>query len=401
MVTVVKIKKITQGLSEVNNRKLLSEMLEVKGTNKVYLSTAFATVNGVELIKDALQKVGGNTEAYIGVRNGVTSYQALLALKELGVKVFAVDTGSDRKIYHDKMYITVNDQSATLLTGSCNLTKGGLLTNIESGIKIDCDLSNKEDYHFYSECLQQLLDLKKLFPENVYEIVNEEFVTDMLEDGLLIDEDRTKVRRVVGKSKTRELNFSIPSIKTIIEKIKNKKKTKAIEKVEDIQDEELVITVPLHSEGNYNVLSYKEIWKSKPLTTRDLNIPSGSNTNPTGSMLLKKGVYPIDQQTYFYEKAFSDLHWSSGLGEKAHFKYAKAHFDFLIDGVFIPGVELDIKHDIRTDTATYLQKQPMTHLSWGEAKKLIAKSHLLDQIMIMYKNVEKNGHYLIKIEPGE
>ena len=33
------------------------------------------------------------------------------------------------------------------------------------------------------------------------------------------------------------------------------------------------------------------VWESKPLVERDLNIPKGENTNPTGSMGLKKGLY--------------------------------------------------------------------------------------------------------------
>lgn len=38
------------------------------------------------------------------------------------------------------------------------------------------------------------------------------------------------------------------------------------------------------------------LWESGKLTQRDLNIPKGSNTNPTGSMLFKKGkTEDIDQ----------------------------------------------------------------------------------------------------------
>jgi len=50
------------------------------------------------------------------------------------------------------------------------------------------------------------------------------------------------------------------------------------------------------------------IWESGKLTERDLNIPKGSNTNPTGSMLFKKGkTEDIDQRHYFRDTVFSAL----------------------------------------------------------------------------------------------
>ncbi len=52
------------------------------------------------------------------------------------------------------------------------------------------------------------------------------------------------------------------------------------------------------------------VWESKPLSERDLSIPKGANTNPTGSMGFKKGLYDqIDQRHYFYDDVFNDLSW--------------------------------------------------------------------------------------------
>ena len=117
---------------------------------------------------------------------------------------------------------------------------------------------------------------------------------------------------------------------------------------------------------------YVEIWKSKPLVRRDLNLPDSKGTNPTGSMLLKKGLYDIDQQTYFRYEAFANHEWTSRKGKPSYFEYAEVNFRFVVNGIDYGVHRLEIKFDSRTNTATYLQKQPMASISWGECKQFLA-----------------------------
>ncbi|MBS8266418.1 hypothetical protein DYI25_18505 [Mesobacillus boroniphilus] len=391
------LQKFTQGISgEWNYRKELVSLLSSKKYNNFTFASAFATESGVDLIEEFLKELGGKIEVFIGVRNGVTTYQAIAKLLTLGAKVYGIDTGSAAKIFHEKTYTASNKEEALILTGSGNLTRGGLVTNIESGTLVKCDLKNENDMEYFQQCLDQLEILKKDYPRNVYEITDVHMAKELLTNGILLDEKKTVPRTVKGTSKPNLATYEVPPMKTFIEKVEGKKAYKSAKK-----EENYVLAVPNESQNDYNLLNFEEIWRSKELTERDLNIPSNEATNTTGSMLLKKGVYDIDQQTYFYNEAFGDLEWTPGIGKKAHFLYAKAHFDFLIDGVFIKGYDLVVKHDPRTDTKTYFQKQPMTHLLWGNAKPLVAKRHLLDEIMTLYKDKNNSGKFLIKIEAEE
>jgi len=391
------LQKMTQGITgEWNYRKELITMLNGNKYNKFTIATAFATENGVNLIEEALTEIAQNLEVYVGVRNGVTTYQAVVKLLSHGVKIYAVDTGSAAKIFHEKTYTASNQEEAVVLTGSGNLTRGGLVTNIESGTLIKCDLQDGNDLAYYRQCIDQLKVLEQDHPKNVYEITDIVMAGNLLTNGILLDETKVVPRTVKGTSKVNVATFGVPPMKTFIEKTASKKAGKPPEK-----DQNFVIAVPEETHSDYNLFDFKEIWRSRELTERDLNIPSNEITHTTGSMLLKKGVYDIDQQSYFYEKAFVDLDWNRGTGNKEKFLYAKAHFDFLIDGIFIKGYELVIKHDPRTDTKTFLQKQPMTHLLWGNAKSLVAKRHLLEEIMTLYKDKNNDGKYLIKIESEE
>ncbi|KMP45835.1 hypothetical protein TU55_08915 [Bacillus cereus] len=393
------LQKMTQGISgEWNYRKELNSMLSEEKYEKFTFATAFASENGVNLLEEALMKVGKKVTVYVGVRNGVTTYQALIKLLALGVKVFGVDTGSAAKIFHEKTYTASNKEEAIVLTGSGNLTRGGLVTNIESGTIIQCDLNIPNDRNYYQQCMDDLRILEQEHPLNVYEVIDVVMAGNLLANGILLDEKKTLPRTVKGTSKVDVASIGIPPMKTFIEKTGGKKIEKEFKKNNNYV---LAVPVPDVTDNEFNILNFEEIWRSKELTERDLNIPSNGGTHTTGSMLLKKGAYDIDQQSYFYEEAFRDLIWTPGIGNKAKFLYAKAHFDFQIDGVFIEGFELVLKHDPRTDTKTYLQKQPMTHLLWGGAKSLVAKRHLLGEIMTVYKDRNNANKYLIEIESEE
>ncbi len=129
------------------------------------------------------------------------------------------------------------------------------------------------------------------------------------------------------------------------------------------------------------------MWTSSGLTERDLNIPSGGNTNPTGSMGMKRGeTVGIDQRHYFRDDVFAELNWvPSPTGHNPHKEKAVANIFLTIKGISYPQYNLDLAHDPRTTTTTYLQNNIVTHLSWGSAKPLITRVDLLGLKAKLYK----------------
>ncbi|MGH9724827.1 MAG: hypothetical protein ACRD41_07160, partial [Candidatus Acidiferrales bacterium] len=78
---------------------------------------------------------------------------------------------------------------------------------------------------------------------------------------------------------------------------------------------------------------YYLVWESKDLSERDLSIPTGPTTNPTGSMLLKKGAMEnIDQRTFFRNEVFEDLFWAPDAKRK-HLEKAKASFELVVKDI--------------------------------------------------------------------
>ena len=134
------------------------------------------------------------------------------------------------------------------------------------------------------------------------------------------------------------------------------------------------------------------LWESGKLTERDLNIPKGSNTNPTGSMLFKKGkTKDIDPRLYFRDAVFSALRWKRDTKpDTSHLERAEATFNIVLDGKAMGSFKLRLTHNTRTDTHSYKQKNSMTSISWGEAKKVIAKNRLIGKSVALRKTKKKD-----------
>lgn len=384
------VKYLTQGLDE--NKNHLKEVKEIVGSDeftRILISSAYLRENAVALLNEELTKNKEKVTAIIGIRNGATSVQALKKILETGIELYVVDTGSASSIFHVKNYIGYNEHKAVVITGSANFTPSGLVRNIEGSSIITLDLENADDKEYVDTVINDVNTLIRDYPDNVIRITNEKSIDELLQEGRLVDEKTEPIVKRVGKNNKNE-NI-VPRMKLKIGKvtIKSDKKSK--------NDDEEKIPQPIILMGKS--LELIEIWKSKKLVERDLNVPSNATkTNVTGSMLLKKGQYDVDQQSYFRNNAFSGLTWKNRADKPSYFEYANAEFYFIIDGLEYGKHTLEIKHDTRTNTATYLQKQPMTHLMWGSCKSLVANRNLLDKELTLYKVKNSNNEFVISIK---
>ena len=140
------------------------------------------------------------------------------------------------------------------------------------------------------------------------------------------------------------------------------------------------------------------IWESKGLTERDLNIPSGSGTHATGSMLWKKGAAEdIDQRHFFRDEAFDGLDWKPD-PNKPHLQRVEANFEIVVKGLNFGEHKLKLTHNTDKTSASYEQKNSMTQVHWGTALKLVAKKDLLGRVMSLYRKDGNPPRFLIEID---
>lgn len=386
-----------QRIDEGSFEDIVKDILK-KTHSKAFYYSAFLRKESVLELEELL-KNEENFSAVIGVRNGTTSFQGLEALQTTGVKLYVVDTGSAMTIFHAKSLLVVDEENnlAYAVFGSSNFTPGGFYRNIESNVYLELDLNNEEDFKFYSDFISSHENLveNNNNSDNVLLISDVSSINDFLLDGRVVDETKHKIKTSVGKS-----SISTDTIKMMklqpIRKHSAKTSNKKVQ-VTDSLAEERKFTIATDS----LLGTVKEVWKSKPLKERDLSIPSKPGTNPTGSMLMKRGEYNIDQQSYFYDEVFSDLKWSTQPSKKSYFQFADAKFHILIEGIEFGSYTLTLKYDERTDTTSYKQSQPNVSLSWGEAGSVIKNPNLLGKTMFLYRIEDKVGEYLIEIKDGD
>ncbi len=381
-----------QAVRDETHRDAIKWVLENR-PNEILISVAFARAQGVGLFVKELTELSQSVECFVGIRNDITSYQALEVLLRAGVKLFAVDTGSRNLIFHPKVYLSRQEHGGRAVIGSANMTFGGLLNNIEASTVVELSADDDDDRYFIDDVCQSFIYLKSNFPGHVLEISSIDDIDLLLSQGRLVDEtiapkiDSEHSSSKVGTDKIPLMNLhrhtSRPTIK--------RKLNETIFDSLQASQQQLVALQP--SKTDYHL-----IWQSNELNERDLNIPSGSNTNPTGSMLLKKGaVEGIDQRHFFRDEVFRDAAWVRD--EKLqHYERAHAIFHIYTKGVFRGTFTLRLSHNTDTECRSYKQNNSMTNISWGDAREIVAKRDLLDRTMSLYRKDKVPPEYLIEID---
>lgn len=378
---------ILQGNSvEENHKNLINQFKGIHGN--VLIATAFLRSEAILFLKDFLEQFKSTIEIYVGIRNGVTSKQGLEELLKLKIYPYIVDTGVSSFIFHPKVLLIYNDKKAISLVGSANLTTGGLVKNLEASTLLELDLEDEQDTEYVESIKTKFAQLRsEENKENVIQITSLESVEKLFEAGKLVDEDTVK-RQYIGYAE--KGSKVTPKMHVAIESIK---------KINSSKNKNRVQTEIQLKQNNITNIEWVKVWESKPLKERDLNIPTGINTHATGSMTLKKGMYDdIDQRTYFRKNVFEQLSWmNSKKGKNSHLEYATGEFNIIIEGINHGRYSLELKHDPRTNTKSYLQNNAMTHLLWKDAKEVIADRNLLGKRLELYKT-SSNNQFVINID---
>lgn len=378
---MAKARFLLQAATNEHHSKVIKEVFS-KAPDRLLISVAFAKSQGVSIIKQALEKSEGKSTVFVGIRNGITSFQALEMILETGAKLYVVDTGSHTTIFHPKMYLARFEKSVTVIIGSANLTLGGLCNNIEASSILELDLSSTDDNRFVDQAESAFDYLVATYPDHVLHIKSKEDIESILEGGRIIDET------VAANDKD-----SIPPKENVdIRPLMKLFQT-------SLRDEGDQVGVDRHLRvGKPNPHDYRLVWQSNKLTKRDLNIPTGKNTNPTGSMLWKKGrMEGIDQRHYFRDQVFANMDWSVD-ASKPHYERAHIHVHIVIKGEYKGAFNLRISHNMDKESESYKQNNSMTHVSWGEAKSLVAQSNLLGLTMTLYRKDSTPPEFMIEID---
>jgi HKD family nuclease len=367
---MAEIKVLLQGLVQGDDHLgALKSLLLQPDVERVLCSVAYLRESGVNMLGQELAFLANKIEIYVGIRNGVTSVQGVLALLKLGIKPYAVDTASARKIFHPKMYMGYNKHQATIIMGSANLTANGLSQNIESSLHASLSRSCVSDETAITKLIDTFTDLPNQHPQNVFRIDNVRAAVRLMSQRRLMDERLMAVTpgAQIANSASRD---GVPGMRTV--------------RAPRVNVPRRASPARRRSSGGLNVL----VWESKPLSRRHLNIPTGQKTNITGDFNLTSWQRNphLDFKHYFRDQVFDQVVWrTDSSSQSPALERAKVDVEIIVKGVNCGLYNLEITHDPRTNTASYAQNNAMTKIKWGAARSLVASDDLLDRTLLLYK----------------
>lgn len=386
---------ILQGLTPQNHVSAVADLMQIDGLERALISVAFVNSSGVGLLADHIKPHASRTTVFAGVRNSITSAQAIGALLDLKVDLKAVDTGSAHLVFHPKLYYARGSTTARLLVGSANLTTGGLNNNVEASVAVDLDLSSSADSKLARSIEKQFDELPAKHPANVSGFPKGIALAALLADPRLVDERTAPVRTVSRLAGGAGALNPVPLLRMLTKRIVSRLPKRAPAAT---RPPAAPAARPAAPPAPPLAAAYEPLWTSPNLTQRDLSIPRGANTNPTGSINLDKGGMEdgFEFKSFFRDEAFKHLAWDPP--DARRIEAAQANFRLIVEGIDCGEFPLMIRHDTKTDTRSYEQNNAMTKLSWGAAKPYVAKDALIGRTLRLSRAAEDPTKFLIEID---
>lgn len=363
---MAKVHSIVQGLAPNNDHE--SEVIKLISSpwaKNIIISVAFVAESGVSKIEKNLINNNKFVTIFAGISNGVTTKQALSRLLKTGIKIYAIDIGTQQFIYHPKIYAAIGDQKALAIVGSANLTSRGLRDNIEISSKLELDLNCTDDKFYIDSIIKPFDKLIKDHPINVFKISSQNEIDDLFNQGRLEDESVIRKAKITGVISSNSKSVSVPTLPTYKRKSSNSKFRSS------------------HIKPVTNITS-GWLW-SKKLSGRDLGNPKpkSQTTNATAELGMSQGslVRKIDQRTYFRNVVFSNLSWKNNGNNKYS---SNANFEIIISGICWGVYNLKIIHDANYNTKSSKQSNIHTKIKWGPLSSSIKNPNLLNKIINLY-----------------
>ncbi|WP_338472818.1 DEAD/DEAH box helicase family protein [Niallia sp. XMNu-256] len=134
---------------ELITKRLVDHLLkEIDRANSIYILTSFAMKSGVDILSDSLKQAaerGADIKICTGDYLFITQPEALMALKDIHLRIEVRLWQSNGTSFHPKAYIFQFNDSGTLIVGSSNLSRSALTSGVEWNLSMDKD-SGPETY---------------------------------------------------------------------------------------------------------------------------------------------------------------------------------------------------------------------------------------------------------------
>lgn len=119
---------------------------------EVWIATAFLKMSGLDLLLPAIKRhcnAGKQIQIITGQNFGLTEPKALKLLHDffdhkIHAKLFLDKAEDKQKVFHPKLFLFRHGDKGIIVSGSANITSGGLVSNEEFSVSIEIAVSNPQ-----------------------------------------------------------------------------------------------------------------------------------------------------------------------------------------------------------------------------------------------------------------
>jgi len=118
---------------------------------KAYFAVAFLKVSGLTILSEHILKFlesGGTLTIIVGQNFALTEPKALKMARNMlnpypKSKIYLAKASSKDSIFHPKVYLFESEKDCSIISGSANITKGGLIQNHETSLVCNCKITER------------------------------------------------------------------------------------------------------------------------------------------------------------------------------------------------------------------------------------------------------------------
>lgn len=397
-----------------NLHDFLSSVLESTDLDRLTVLTAWGRRSGLGRIASELHDFhvrGGSSRIILGIDEGGATEQGLALAMGLFHTAFVFHDPTSRT-FHPKLYLAKGPDRAEVLTGSNNMTAGGVYYNYEAASHLYLDRSDEDDNEYLSEVeayVDSLLNEDELCHEldadlfdyllehrDLYRIRDEDASwrthADDESDAPEHGGDQQRKQRGTspfgGASAARRADPQPPSRTGT--STRNRSTTRGDGTSEGRRPTAEDSSPDVATPGAPTV---SKRW-FKQLGKIDAQQPDSPDGHPSNTMTLVAAGHPINTQHYFREEFFADGNWmaAESRGGKDR-EVTTIECEVFVDGSSQGVREFEIRHTPAYDSD---QSNRATELAWGDfGLYMRSNSHVGD-----YATLEKlmDGTYRLHLE---
>lgn len=352
----MKIEVIRQPeVGQLNARDFLTALLADPTVKEVTVLTGWTQPSGVALVSQALgdfRDRGGIARLITGLSLGAASVEGLLAALPQFNEVFVGFDPSGRT-FHSKAFVGDRGETARMLVGSQNLTRGGLVTNHELGLVAD----GPKDHPAIAGVLNHVASL--LADEALVKVLTPAVLAQIEASGQVTFTKAATRGKAGVANKDGVFTYSTRAFR-------NDSVSVASGSVPTVAPEAEVDSLEAPSQVVHTV---DKRW-FKQLPKSDVLRPDPPNS-PTNTVTLTQGGHPIDKETWFREEMFSDANWVPVPG-KENSGHERAVVPFTVTGLTAQPFTVDLTVEYNPAHAS-AQSNRTTSIRWSGMLSKILK----------------------------